>query len=60
MEDSIGNPLESAGIPLVKGTRRFLMNAGCTTKQAADQFGAGKDGDDYKATVSTIHCTPTI
>jgi formylmethanofuran dehydrogenase subunit D len=57
MEDSIGNPLESAGSPLVAGTRRFLMNAGRTTKQG-QQISSGKDGDDYKATVSTIHMHP--
>jgi len=57
MDDSIGNPLESAGNPLVAGTRRFLMNASRTTKQG-QQISSGKDGDDYKATVSTIHMHP--
>ena len=53
MSDSIGNPLESTGIPLATGTRRFLMNAGRTTKQG-QQVSSGKFLDDYKATVSTM------
>ena len=57
MDDSIGNPLESAGTPLVAGTRRFVMIAGRTTKQG-QQISSGKDGDDYKATVGTMHMHP--
>ena len=57
MDDSIGNPLESTGTPLLKGTRRFLMNAGRTTKQG-QQISSGKDRDDYKATVGTMHMHP--
>jgi formylmethanofuran dehydrogenase subunit D len=53
MDDSIGNPLESTGTPLAPGTRRFLMNAGRTTKQG-QQVSSGKFLDDYKATVSTM------
>jgi formylmethanofuran dehydrogenase subunit D len=57
MDDSVGNPLESTGTPLVKGTRRFSMNAGRTTKQG-QQISSGKDRDDYKATVGTMHMHP--
>ena len=57
MDDSIGNPLESTGTPLAPGTRRFLMNAGRTTKQG-QQVSSGKYRDDYKATVSTMHMHP--
>ena len=57
MNDSVGNPLESTGSPLVQGTRRFLMNAGRTTKQG-QQISSGKDGDDYRATVGTMHMHP--
>ena len=57
MDDRIGNPLESTGSPLVQGTRRFLMNAGRTTKQG-QQISSGKDGDDYQATVGTMHMHP--
>jgi formylmethanofuran dehydrogenase subunit D len=57
MDDSAGNPLESSGTPLLKGTRRFSMNAGRTTKQG-QQISSGKDRDDYKATVGTIHMNP--
>ena len=52
MDDSIGNPLESTGTPLSSGARRFLMNAGRTTKQG-QQVSSGKFLDDYKAT-STV------
>lgn len=54
MDDSAGNPLESSGTPLTTGTRRFSVNAGRTTKQG-QQISSGKDRDDYKATVSTMH-----
>jgi formylmethanofuran dehydrogenase subunit D len=54
MDDSVGNPLESSGTPLTIGTRRFSVNAGRTTKQG-QQISSGKDRDDYKATVSTMH-----
>src|SRR3954470_4606013 len=54
MPDSIGNPLESTGQPLAGGARRFLMNAGRTTKQG-QQISSGKDRDDYRATVGTMH-----
>jgi formylmethanofuran dehydrogenase subunit D len=57
MVDSIGNPLESTGTPLPPGTKRFLMNAGRTTKQG-QQVSSGKDRDDYKATVGTMHMNP--
>ena len=57
MDDSIGNPLESTGRPLAPGTRRFLMNAGRTTKQG-QQVSSGKFRDDYKATVGTLHMHP--
>ncbi len=57
MDDSIGNPLESTGTPLAPGTRRFLMNAGRTTKQG-QQVSSGKFLDDYKATVTTMHMHP--
>ena len=57
MDDSTGNPLESSGTPLLKGTRRFSMNAGRTTKQG-QQISSGKHLDDYKATVGTIHMNP--
>ena len=57
MDDSVGNPLESTGTPLLKGTRRFSMNAGRTTKQG-QQISSGKDSDDYKATVGTMHMHP--
>ena len=53
MDDSIGNPLESTGTPLTAGTRRFLMNAGRTTKQG-QQVSSGKFLDDYKATTTTM------
>jgi formylmethanofuran dehydrogenase subunit D len=53
MDDSTGNPFES-GTPLVKGTRRFLMNVGRTTKQG-QQISSGKHLDDYKATVGTMN-----
>jgi formylmethanofuran dehydrogenase subunit D len=57
MDDSIGNPLESTGRPLTPGTRRFVMNAGRTTKQG-QQVSSGKFRDDYKATVGTMHMHP--
>jgi formylmethanofuran dehydrogenase subunit D len=57
MSDSIGNPLESTGRPLAPGPRRFLMNAGRTTKQG-QQVSSGKFLDDYKATVSTMQMHP--
>jgi formylmethanofuran dehydrogenase subunit D len=57
MPDSIGNPLENTGRALTGGARRFLMNAGRTTKQG-QQISSGKDRDDYKATVETIHMNP--
>ena len=57
MGDSIGNPLESSGSPLLAATRRFVMNAGRTTKQG-QQVSSGKFLDDYKATVSTMHMHP--
>jgi formylmethanofuran dehydrogenase subunit D len=57
MSDSIGNPLESTGNPLTPGTRRFLMNAGRTTKQG-QQVSAGKFLDDYKTTVGTMIMHP--
>ena len=54
MSDSIGNPMESSGQPLTTGSRRFLMNAGRTTKQGL-QVSSGKFRDDYQATVGTMH-----
>jgi formylmethanofuran dehydrogenase subunit D len=57
MGDSIGNPLESTGRPLGTGARRFLMNAGRTTKQG-QQVSSGKFRDDYQATVSTMQMHP--
>jgi formylmethanofuran dehydrogenase subunit D len=57
MSDSIGNPLESSGSPLPAGPRRFLMNAGRTTKQG-QQVSSGKFLDDYQATVSTMQMHP--
>ena len=57
MADSIGNPLESSGTALTPGSRRFLMNAGRTTKQG-QQVSSGKFLDDYKATVSTMLMHP--
>src|SRR5687767_15121009 len=57
MSDNIGNQLESSGSPLPAGTRRFLMNAGRTTKQG-QQVSSGKFLDDYKATVSTMLMHP--
>jgi formylmethanofuran dehydrogenase subunit D len=38
-------------------TRRFIMNAGRTTKQG-QQINSGKDNDDYRATVSTMTMHP--
>jgi formylmethanofuran dehydrogenase subunit D len=49
--------MESGGTPLKAGTRTFLMNAGRTTKQG-QQISSGKDNDDYKATVNTMHMHP--
>ena len=49
--------MESTGQPLKPGTRRFLMNAGRTTKQG-QQISSGKDHADYQATVGTIHMHP--
>ena len=57
MADNIGNPLESSGTPLTDGSRRFLMNAGRTTKQG-QQVSSGKFRDDYNATVSTMTMHP--
>jgi formylmethanofuran dehydrogenase subunit D len=57
MADSIGNPLESTGAPLKPGGRRFLMNAGRTTKQG-QQVSSGKFLDDYKATTTTMIMHP--
>jgi formylmethanofuran dehydrogenase subunit D len=57
MDESIGNPMESQGTPLPTGSRRFLMNAGRTTKQG-QQISSGKDRDDYRATVGTMHMHP--
>lgn len=57
MADSIGNPLESGGTPLAPGSRRFLMNAGRTTKQG-QQVSSGKFRDDYQATVTTMQMHP--
>jgi formylmethanofuran dehydrogenase subunit D len=53
MSDSIGNPLESTGTPLTPGSKRFVMNAGRTTKQG-QQVSSGKFLDDYKATTTTM------
>jgi formylmethanofuran dehydrogenase subunit D len=39
------------------GTRRFIMNAGRTTKQG-QQINAGKDSPEYQATVSTVTMHP--
>jgi formylmethanofuran dehydrogenase subunit D len=58
MSDSIGDTLENSGRPLGAETRRFLMNAGRTTKQG-QQISSGKDRDDYKATVGTMHMHPS-
>ena len=49
--------MESTGQPLKEGSRRFLMNAGRTTKQG-QQISSGKDQEDYQATVGTIHMHP--
>jgi formylmethanofuran dehydrogenase subunit D len=49
--------MESPGTPLKEGTKKFLMNAGRTTKQG-QQISSGKDRDDYKATVGTMHMHP--
>ena len=57
MDDSAGNPLESTGTPLLRGTRRFSMNAGRTTKQG-QQISSGKDHADYQATVGTMSMHP--
>ena len=57
MDDSIGNPLESTGTPLAPGSRRFVIIAGRTTKQG-QQISSGKDHDDYKAIVETMHMHP--
>jgi formylmethanofuran dehydrogenase subunit D len=38
-------------------TKRFIMNAGRTTKQG-QQINSGKDNDDYRATVSTMTMHP--
>ena len=57
MADNIGNPLETRGTPLPEGSRRFLMNAGRTTKQG-QQVSSGKFRDDYKATVGTMLMHP--
>jgi formylmethanofuran dehydrogenase subunit D len=38
-------------------SRRFIMNAGRTTKQG-QQINVGKDGDEYKAIVGTITMHP--
>jgi formylmethanofuran dehydrogenase subunit D len=57
MTDSIGNPLESTGRPLASGAKRFVMNAGRTTKQG-QQVSSGKFLDDYTATVSTMQMHP--
>jgi formylmethanofuran dehydrogenase subunit D len=48
--------MESTGQPL-KGGKRFLMNAGRTTKQG-QQISSGKDQPDYQATVGTMHMHP--
>jgi len=57
MADRIGNPLESTGKPLTPGSRRFLMNAGRTTKQG-QQVSSGKFLDDYRATTTTMQMNP--
>jgi formylmethanofuran dehydrogenase subunit D len=49
--------MESTGQPLKEGSRRFLMNAGRTTKQG-QQISSGKDGADYQATVGTMSMHP--
>jgi formylmethanofuran dehydrogenase subunit D len=38
-------------------TKRFIMNAGRTTKQG-QQINSGKDNEDYRATVSTMTMHP--
>jgi formylmethanofuran dehydrogenase subunit D len=43
--------------PPQTGVKRFLMNAGRTTKQG-QQISSGKDREDYQATVNTIHMHP--
>ena len=45
--------MESLGTPLQPGTKKFLMNAGRTTKQG-QQISSGKDNDAYRATVGTM------
>jgi formylmethanofuran dehydrogenase subunit D len=49
--------MESSGTPLQDGTKKFLMNAGRTTKQG-QQISSGKDREDYQATVGTMHMHP--
>jgi formylmethanofuran dehydrogenase subunit D len=49
--------MESTGQPLKEGGRRFLMNAGRTTKQG-QQISSGKDHADYQATVGTMSMHP--
>src|SRR5204863_9132121 len=49
--------MESTGQPLKQGSRRFLMNAGRTTKQG-QQISSGKDHADYQATVGTMTMHP--
>jgi formylmethanofuran dehydrogenase subunit D len=49
--------MESSGTPRPEGTKKFLMNAGRTTKQG-QQISSGKDREDYQATVGTMHMHP--
>jgi formylmethanofuran dehydrogenase subunit D len=43
--------------PYLMETKRFIMNAGRTTKQG-QQINSGKDNEDYRATVSTMTMHP--
>jgi formylmethanofuran dehydrogenase subunit D len=49
--------MEDLGPPSRAGSKKFLMNAGRTTKQG-QQISSGKDNDDYRAIVGTMHMHP--